>query len=145
MGLRHDLNVYSISPSSGSLKVGQKLIPLNISEVQNPFNIKYKPWREFLISEKIQDLIINGICKGYPFIGDYFYIKDIRKTIFDNYVQYMKLEHSEQATFITRKLIEARRATYYTAEQPIIGRELKKRVNETQDAEIIVTPTGEKN
>ena len=58
------------------ISLGQKISPLNILEVQNPFNIRYKPWREFLISEKVQDLIINGICKGFPFIGDYYYIKD---------------------------------------------------------------------
>ncbi len=144
--LRRDLNVYSISPGSdsSSLKIGQKLIPLNISEAQNPFNIKYKPWREFLIAEKVQNLIINGISKGYPFIGDYFYIKEVRKTIFDNYVQYMRLEHSEQAINITKKLLEARRATFY-AEDPHGSRTKRRRKKKNdKESKIFVTATGEK-
>ena len=56
---------------------------------------------------------------GFAFMNDYYYSRDIRKTMFDNYVQYMKLEHSEQATYITRKLLEARKATYYTSEAPL--------------------------
>lgn len=114
LSLRHYLHVLRLGSEAGALKLGQKLIPLNMSEVQHPFNVKYKPWREFLISKKVQDLIINGICKGFPFIGDYFYVKDIRKTLFDNYVQYMRLEHSELATYIARQLVEAQRATYET-------------------------------
>lgn len=127
--LRHDLNVYSVSEQVSSLKLGQKLIPLNLSEAQNPFNIRYKPWKEFLISEKAQDLIINGICKGYPFIGDYFYLRDVRKTMFDNYIQYLKLEHSEQAVYITRKLIEAKMATYYTEHEYKRNPRAKERKN----------------
>ena len=107
-------NFNSVSDSSGLFKisVGQKLIPLNMSEVQNPFNINYKPWKEYLISQKVQDLFINGICKGIPVIGDYYYLKDIRKTLFDNIVQYMKLEHSEHAKQIIRQLLDAQKATY---------------------------------
>ena len=49
------------------IELGQKLIPLNISEAQNPFNIIYKPWREFLISQRVQDLVINGVAKRVRF------------------------------------------------------------------------------
>lgn len=94
------------------IKIGQKIIPLNLSEIQNPFNIRYKPWREYLICEKVQSLIINGICAGLPILGDYFFIRNTRKTLFDNYVQYMKLEHSDQAIGIARKLLEAQRGTF---------------------------------
>jgi hypothetical protein len=115
--LYNNLNCYTIRNRIGHkslMKIGQKIIPLNLSEVQNPFNIKYKPWKEYLISEKVQSLVINGICAGLPLLGDYFYIKNTRKTLFDNYVQYMKLEHSEQAVGIARKLIEAQRSTFKT-------------------------------
>ena len=115
--LHNNLNCFTTSLSVGShtlMKVGQKIIPLNLGEIQNPFNIKYKPWREYLISEKIQSLALNGICSGVPFLADYFYIKNTRKTLFDNFVQYMKLEHSEQAIGIARKLIEAQRSTFKT-------------------------------
>lgn len=120
--LYNNLNCYTVRSRVGSkslMKVGQKIIPLNLSEVQNPFNIKYKPWKEYLISEKVQSLVLNGICAGLPLLGDYFYIKNTRKTLFDNYVQYMKLEHSEQAVGIARKLIEAQRSTFKTKEASI--------------------------
>lgn len=113
--LHNNLNCYTTIATIGShtlMKFGQKIIPLNLGEIQNPFNIKYKPWREYLISEKIQSLVLNGICAGVPFIADYFYIKNTRKTLFDNFVQYMKLEHSEQAIGIARKLLEAQRSTF---------------------------------
>lgn len=108
------LNCYnpSVVKKPSNVKFGQKIIPLNLSEMQNPFNIRYKPWREYLISEKIQSLIINGICSGLPMLGDYFFIRNTRKTLFDNYVQYMKMEHSDQAIGITRKLIDAQRGTF---------------------------------
>ncbi len=122
------------------VSVGQKLIPLNISEVQNPFNINYKPWREYLISQKIQDLFINGICKGIPIIGDYFYLKDIRKTLFDNIVQYMKLEHSEHAKQIIRQLLDAQKATY---QMPHIDNSNYKKLNFSES--IILKNIQEKN
>jgi hypothetical protein len=113
--LYNNLNCFTSSHLVGKLslmKLGQKIIPLNLSEIQNPFNIKYKPWREYLISEKIQSLVINNICQGVPLMGDYFYIKNTRKTLFDNYVQYMKMEHSDQAIGIARKLLEAQKGTF---------------------------------
>lgn len=134
--LRHELSAYKVSNELGSLKMGQKLTPLNISEIQNPFNIKYKPWREFLISEKVQDLAINGICKGFPYISDYFYLKDIRKTLFDNVIQYTKLEHSDLAMNITRLMIEAQRATYQTTDivSPIRKKNKKSKVDIAQSS-----------
>lgn len=98
----------------GSFKMGQKLIPLNYAEVENPFCILYKPWREFLIGEAVQSMVVNGICTGVPFISDYFYVKNAKKTLFDNEVQYMKLEHSEQAEKIVRELQIAQRSTFKT-------------------------------
>ena len=112
-----------------------------MSEIQNPFNIRYKPWREFLISSKVQDLIINGICKGFPYVGDFFYIKDIKKTLFDNYVQYMKIEHSDLVTYIARQLLEAQRSTYKTIGN--VRRKKKKRDKKGQIVDIIKTDSGE--
>lgn len=126
--LYNNLNCYTTIQAIGKssqMKIGQKIIPLNLGEIQNPFNIKYKPWREYLISEKIQELVVNSICSGIPLLADYFYIKNTRKTLFDNYVQYMKLENSEQAIGIARKLIEAQKGTF----KP-------KSVNETFDAKL---------
>ena len=148
ISLRHHLNVFKFGTEAGALKLGQKLTPLNMSEIQNPFNIKYKPWRELLISGRVQDLIINGICKGFPYIGDYFYIKDIKKTLFDNYVQYMKLEHSELVKYIARQLLEAQRLTYQTIGESKERKKKKKRKRKNKKekklSKLVVTESGEK-
>lgn len=113
-------NMYKRIGNQSQIKIGQKIIPLNLGEVQNPFNIRYKPWREYLICEKVQDLFINGICAGVPILGDYFFIRNARKTLFDNYVQYMKLEHSDLAVGIARKLIDAQKGTFKPRSEDII-------------------------
>lgn len=94
------------------LKMGQKIIPMNLAEVQNPINIKYRPWRENLITKRLSDLVVNCVSPGFSLVADWFYIKNSRKGLFDNNVQYRKLEHSEKATRIAEKLLEAQRATY---------------------------------
>lgn len=120
--------------NQSQIKIGQKIIPLNLSEVQNPFNIRYKPWREYLICEKVQSLLVNGICAGIPILGDYFFIRNTRKTLFDNFVQYMKLEHSDQAVGIARKLIDAQRGTFKPKSEDIIELVGSKKTEIVDDA-----------
>lgn len=109
---KYSINTYNENKSIYSKKFGQKLMPLNLSEVQNPFNILYRPWRELLINLRIQDMVINGICYGVPCIGEFYYIKNSKKTLYDNLVHYIKLENSEQATKIIKELINARNLTH---------------------------------
>jgi hypothetical protein len=93
--------------------LGYKMIPLNIREVQDPIRLKYKPWREFLISNRCNDLVINQIAPGFPIISDWFYIRNSKKGLFDNKSQYERLKHSELAKDILRTLYEAQRGTYF--------------------------------
>lgn len=85
-------------------KVGQKIIPLTISEIQNPFSIEYKPWREYLISAKLSDYVINNVSPGFFITGTWLYIKNSRKGLFDNDIQYEKMRTSELAIQITELL-----------------------------------------
>jgi hypothetical protein len=94
-------------------KIGQKLIPLTIAESQNPFDIKYKPWREYLISIYLSNFIINNISPGFFIINSWFYIKNSRKGLYDNDIQYEKMHRSELAVQITELLS---RAQIYTHE-----------------------------
>lgn len=98
---------------SDTTKIGQKIIPLSISEAQNPFNIQYKPWREYLISVYLSDYIINNISPGFFITNQWFYIKNSRKGLFDNEIQYEKMSRSELAEQITMLLS---RAQLYTCE-----------------------------
>jgi hypothetical protein len=92
--------------------LGQKLRPMNVGEVQNPFNINYDPWREMYLTARATDLVANFISPSFSIFIDWFYIKNSRRGIFDNEQQYKKLEFSDRALNITRKLREVQRITY---------------------------------
>jgi hypothetical protein len=98
--------------SDPATKIGQKIIPLTISETQNPFNIKYKPWREYLISCHLSNYIINNISPGFFLTNSWFYIKNSRKGLFDNEIQYEKMQRSELAVQITELLSRAQLYTH---------------------------------
>ena len=109
------INYIKPSPSDifGDTKIGQNIIPLSIAEAQNPFNIRYGPWREYLISLHLSDLVVNYVSPGFFIINEWFYIKNARKGLFDNDIQYEKMHRSELAEQITNLLT---RADYYTHE-----------------------------
>jgi hypothetical protein len=94
-------------PEASGTKIGQKIIPLNLAEVQHPFNIKYKPWREYLIANRLSDLVVNNVTPGFFITNSWFYIKNSRKGLFDNEIQYEKMEQSDTAIQITDLLINA--------------------------------------
>lgn len=92
--------------------VGQKLRPLNVGEVQEPLNLLFSPWLEIYLARLTSDLLANAICPSFAIFVDWFYIKNSRKGLFDNEQQYQKLEYSERALAITKKLRETQRITY---------------------------------
>lgn len=98
------------------MQCGYKMIPLNIKEVQEPLQLRYKPWREYFISNKCNDLVVNSIAPGFPIILDWFYIKNSKKGLFDNKSQYDRLKNSELAKDILRSLYEAQNGTYFASE-----------------------------
>lgn len=98
------------------IQCGYKMIPLNIKEVQDPLKFKYKPWREYFISNKCNDLVVNGICPCFSIILDWFYIKNSQKGLFDNKSQFDKMKQSEIAKNILQTLYEAQRGTYFATE-----------------------------
>jgi hypothetical protein len=93
-------------------KIGQKIIPLNISEAQHPFNLRYSPWREYLISIKLSDMVVNNVSPGFFITNSWFYIKNSRKGLFDNEIQYEKMERSDSAIEITNLLLRAQIYTH---------------------------------
>lgn len=99
-----------------NINCGYKMIPLNIKEVQDPINMRYKPWREYYASMKCNDLVVNSISPSFPIILDWFYIKNSRKGLYDNKSQYDRLKNSELAKDILHILYEAQRSTYFATE-----------------------------
>lgn len=90
------------------VELGQKMIPLNIAEVQTPFDLMYKPWKEFLISNRIADLVATGIACGFSCITKWLYIKNSEKGLFDNEIQYDRMEKGKMAKEIAQLLANAR-------------------------------------
>ena len=101
---------------SSYLQCGYKMIPLNFREVQDPMNMRYKPWREYFISAKCNDLVINQITPSFPIVLDWFYIKNSRKGLYDNKSQYERMRNSELAKEVVQILHEAQRNTYFASE-----------------------------
>jgi hypothetical protein len=97
------------------LQSGFKMIPLNVSEVQNPFDIRYKPWREYYITTRCSDLIPNQIAPGFPVISNYYYVRNTKKGLFDNKSQYERIKNSELAMEILKTLKEAQQDTYFAS------------------------------
>lgn len=110
-------------------KIGQKIIPLSIYETQHPFNIRFKPWREYLISSHLSNYVVNNISAGFFITNSWFYIKNSRKGLFDNEIQYEKMQRSELAIQITELL---NRAQLYTHEN--IAKKIKKISSKTLDS-----------
>ena len=98
------------------MQCGYKMIPLNIKEVQDPLRLRYKPWREYFISNKLNDLVVNSIAPNFSIILDWFYIKNSRKGLYDNKSQYDRMKNSELAKDILHILYEAQRGTYFASE-----------------------------
>lgn len=95
------------------IPVGYKMIPLTIKDVQDPLRLKYKPWREYFISNKCNTLIINQIAPGFPIISDWFYIRNSNKGLFDNKSQFERMKNSELAKELIHMLYDAQRGTYF--------------------------------
>jgi hypothetical protein len=96
-----------------NIKYGQKLIPLSVSEATHPFSLLKKPWREYLISLNLSDYVLNNVTPGFAITNTWFYVKNTRKGLFDNDIQYDKLERSEIAEQIS---ILLRRAHQYSSD-----------------------------
>jgi len=98
------------------LQCGIKMIPLNIKEVQDPLKLKYKPWREYFVTNKLGDLVINSVCPSFAIPLDWLYIKNSKKGLFDNKSQYDRMKNSDLAKDILHVLYEAQRGTYFASE-----------------------------
>ena len=113
---------------------GIKLMPLSINDARSPFKLTSKVWREYLISSRCNDLVINCICPNFPIMIDWFYIKNSRKNLYDNVTQYNRLKYSEITHDILSSLYDAQRNTYFITDSKRLkeissGKQVRKFVN----------------
>lgn len=125
-------NDLSINKKETATKVGQKIIPLSIADVQNPFNIRFKPWREYLISAHLSNYVVNNVSPGFFITNSWFYIKNSRKGLFDNDIQFARMQRSELAVQITELLARAKIFTYENIhERESTSKKLSKKTIDT--------------
>lgn len=101
-----------LKQSVSALEIGQKFVPITISDTEQIGNIKHTPWKEMYINSLLGDLVINGITPSLPIFNDWFLIMGNDFTFWDNRISHLKLDHSEIATDIVKKLEIARKGTY---------------------------------
>lgn len=94
------------------INMGFKMTPLNLIESEEVFDLRYKPWREIYIGYASNNLIMNAITPGLSILSNWYFIRNIRKGMFDNTSQYERMKNSELARDIIRQLYNAQRGTY---------------------------------
>lgn len=105
-----------------ALEIGQKIIPLTVTEVEECENIQYTPWREAYIASLVGDLVINGAGPMFPILNDWFFAVNSTTAFYDNPVNHIRAKYSEEASQLVRDLEQVRQKTYVV--DPINKKEL---------------------
>jgi len=95
-------------------KLGQKFYPLNLLEIQNPFDVTYRPWKEMLVSQKVTSLVVNNVTPGFAISGPWVLIANSSERLFDNPDQALKITNSTNAMRIIQVLRQAQIHTYHS-------------------------------
>lgn len=92
--------------------IGQKIIPINVGDLENYGDINFKPWRELFITSLVGDLVINAISPSFPILSNYFFIPSSNPELYDNGANKLKAKHSKIAQAIVKRLENVRGDTY---------------------------------
>lgn len=104
------------------LELGQKLIPLTVTEVEECENIQYTPWREAFIAGLVGDLVINGAGPMFPILNDWIFVVNSTTSFYDNPVNHIRAKYSEEAAQLVKDLERVRQKTYVV--DPVNKKEL---------------------
>ncbi len=120
------------------LELGQKLIPLTVTEVEECENIQYTPWREAYIASLVGDLVINGAGPMFPILNDWFFVVNSTTSFYDNPVNHIRAKYSEEAMQLVKDLEQVRQKTYVV--DPVQKKELYLSYNMEGLSETIQIP-----
>lgn len=90
------------------LQIGVKFIPLSVREAQNHGVILYDTWREYYITRRICDLVLNIITPGLPLVSTWFILQNTDANFFDGYAMHQKYEYSKTADNVINTLKNTR-------------------------------------
>lgn len=113
-----------------SINTGYKIVPLNLIAVNNTLNIQYKAWKEYLITKKLSNFVINKITPCVPIVSDWYLINDIDPDIFDSENMKKRIENSEIAKSIVNIIKDAQQNTYNSRRSKNIKKWINKKFKE---------------
>jgi hypothetical protein len=67
-----------------ALQCGQKLVPMRLREVMQPFDFNLSVWRELMITRLVSDLVLNFISPGFALYNQWTYIEGGDEALFEN-------------------------------------------------------------
>jgi hypothetical protein len=91
-----------------NLICGQKLVPMTLKEVMNPFDCSMSVWRELLFNQAVSNLVINYICPCFPINGYWTYVKNVNKNLFTNKSMHKIYTRGAAAELSTKSLKAAK-------------------------------------
>lgn len=92
IGSVHNVEDKNIKP----VGVGQKLISLTPDELSHPLNASLKTWNEYNVSKLTTDLVLNCISPSFPVFGNWFFVFDTTKFLFNSDEAKQRIELSDK-------------------------------------------------
>lgn len=85
---------------------GQKVFALTYKEAINREDIRYGVWRELYLARICSDIVLNGITPCFPLVGNWFYIENSTREIFDNQSMLDRFRASDLGGAMERELYD---------------------------------------
>lgn len=89
---------------------GQKLMPMTLREVMQPYDYNLAVWRELIVTQDASDLLVNQITSGVAIYGGWTYIGGASEQLFEETAMLNKYKRSLASARIIEELRAARRA-----------------------------------
>jgi hypothetical protein len=106
------LDVFVTGKSNQPLRAqcGQKLIPLTVREALQTNDINFAPWREVWVSQRVTDLVVNGVAPMFPIFNNWTYLEGVDRSLFENKAMHGRYDRSVKAEAVHEGLRLARAA-----------------------------------
>jgi hypothetical protein len=99
---------------------GQKLVPMTVREVMQPYDYNFSAWRETLMNQIVSNLVINYISLSFSIYNQYMYIEGSNRELYTNESMQKIYERGAIAELSLNSLREARKAIIGTEESQAI-------------------------
>jgi hypothetical protein len=66
------------------VQCGQKLVPMVMREMMQPFDYNFAVWRELAVTKLVGDLVINMVAPGFSIYNQWAHVEDADARLFEN-------------------------------------------------------------